>query len=1068
MATENKLPAKLARPRLHGVIERERLFALLDAERERPLVWIEGPPGAGKTTLVTTYLARDRVTTLWFRVDDGDSDPATFFSYLAQAVAALRPKRKLNLPALTPEYLMDLPGFARRYFRKLFAALPANSALVLDGYEAAAGGVLDDIVNIAVAEVPQGVRLLVTSRAAPPAALGHLAAKGALAGVSWDDLRLSPAEADAIAGEGRRAESESIETLHTLSDGWAAGFVVLLDHVRNAGGLQQHDPGALRGSLFAYFVNEMFARADKATRSVLIRTAVLSGFTGSLAEELCPGMQADTILARLYRQHYFLDRSMGEEPVYRYHALFRDFLLEQGRALLEPQERKELLVQAASLLVAHGQQEDAAALFFEAGAWHDAARSWCELAPRLMERGRNATLDKGISALPEQVIGEVPWLSFWLGMARLPFAPPAGRALLETAYAQFDAVGDSTGCLLACGGILDSYFLDWGDKRPADPWGKALQVLMRREGVFPSVDAEVRALASMFVLIFRAANHLTLVEEAWERAFVLLARLDEPIQRVALANFAGCICIFRGDWARMRTLVADIDASPNLSTVPPVHLIIWLVTKSVCLLHSGALAQSYAAIAQAEALAESNGVRILDGFIAGNGATTALNAGDVARAEVYADKMRAALNPARILDGAFHDWTRSALALARGDATAALKIARAAVEKSLACGAATAVAQNRCLVAQALLDLGQTAAALDEANEILAIATPSRLRVFEHTGLLLKSVALRRTGADVEALAMLSAALVTGRESDYAVFFAWVPAHFLQELFGIALEAKIETAYVRSIIRRLNVPPPDPEPDAWPWPVKVRTLGRFAVLKDYQPLHFTGKAQRKPMELLKALIGLGGHEVPIDTLVQVLWPEPREGDSHKAFDITVHRLRKLLGHDAAIVITDRRVTLNPDVVWLDVRSVERLLARVAPAQPGASTALADLTEAVPNLLDLYRGAFLADESDAPWLLATRDRLAAQFRRFVLRLGEHFEHAGHWADAANLYERGVEIDTLAETLYRRLMVCLHRQGQYAEAIEVFRRCRKMLAVVLGVKPSRETDEVYQQVLSAATN
>ena len=88
--------AKLSRPRLFGVIQRERLFALLDENRGRLLVWLSGPPGAGKTTLVATYLESRELTSLWYQVDPGDADPASFFHYLTVAARTLGGARRFR------------------------------------------------------------------------------------------------------------------------------------------------------------------------------------------------------------------------------------------------------------------------------------------------------------------------------------------------------------------------------------------------------------------------------------------------------------------------------------------------------------------------------------------------------------------------------------------------------------------------------------------------------------------------------------------------------------------------------------------------------------------------------------------------------------------------------------------------------------------------------------------------------------------------------------------------------------------------------------------------------------
>jgi ATP/maltotriose-dependent transcriptional regulator MalT len=87
--------AKLLRPRLHAPVARERLFALLDAARECPVVWVGAGPESGKTTLVASWIAARQSESLWYQLDSGDGDPATFFYYLRHALRAAAPRTRL-------------------------------------------------------------------------------------------------------------------------------------------------------------------------------------------------------------------------------------------------------------------------------------------------------------------------------------------------------------------------------------------------------------------------------------------------------------------------------------------------------------------------------------------------------------------------------------------------------------------------------------------------------------------------------------------------------------------------------------------------------------------------------------------------------------------------------------------------------------------------------------------------------------------------------------------------------------------------------------------------------------
>lgn len=115
--------SKITRPTLTGVFPRKRLFGLLDRLRKQPLIWISGPPGCGKTTLVASYIETRKLPCLWYQVDTGDADPATFFYYLGQAAKRASPQFRKPLPLLTPEYLQGIPIFTQRYFEELFRRL---------------------------------------------------------------------------------------------------------------------------------------------------------------------------------------------------------------------------------------------------------------------------------------------------------------------------------------------------------------------------------------------------------------------------------------------------------------------------------------------------------------------------------------------------------------------------------------------------------------------------------------------------------------------------------------------------------------------------------------------------------------------------------------------------------------------------------------------------------------------------------------------------------------------------------------------------------------------------------
>lgn len=250
------------------------------------------------------------------------------------------------------------------------------------------------------------------------------------------------------------------------------------------------------------------------------------------------------------------------------------------------------------------------------------------------------------------------------------------------------------------------------------------------------------------------------------------------------------------------------------------------------------------------------------------------------------------------------------------------------------------------------------------------------------------------------------------------------------------------------------------------WPLRVHTLGRFAIFCNGQLLEFNGKSPRKALELLQVLIAHGGREVDTAVLMRDLWQDDISGDLRNLFDNTLHRLRRLLGPVDVLNLHNAKLTLNPAHCWVDAWAFGRLSSVLIDGTGEFSGADSDqIVKEAEVALRLYSGHFLHNVTDDPWVFIYRDRLKSRFQRLVMAIGARWERAGEWESAANVYMRGLEVDNLSEAFYQQLMVCYQKTGEHAEALRVYRRCRELLSIVLGIVPSPKTERLRLASLNA---
>ena len=241
--------------------------------------------------------------------------------------------------------------------------------------------------------------------------------------------------------------------------------------------------------------------------------------------------------------------------------------------------------------------------------------------------------------------------------------------------------------------------------------------------------------------------------------------------------------------------------------------------------------------------------------------------------------------------------------------------------------------------------------------------------------------------------------------------------------------------------------------------VSIHFLGQFRILQNGRPLAFGRKAPRKPLALLKVLVASGGVRADTSVLSERLWPESEGDAARKSFDINLHRLRKVLGIQDLLTLSDGKLSFDSRKCWIDVWAFEDVVERIEGAiSQCPEPSYAEYPSLARELLGVYAGHFLEHETQEAWAVAFRDRLRAKFGRAVMSLAACLEQHRKWDQAAALYSRALELDNLAEPFYRRLMICYRELDETAEALKVYRRCRELLSVVFSIKPSAETEAI----------
>jgi len=581
-------------------------------------------------------------------------------------------------------------------------------------------------------------------------------------------------------------------------------------------------------------------------------------------------------------------------------------------------------------------------------------------------------------------------------------------------------------------------------------WVDALEQLLDRLDFAGAPDRERRVYVSLVLGTLYGAPDHRLLARAVERVERMLDEDMDVNSKVnaamVLLSYANLAC----DMPRARKAVQCATPLLEHDELTPFNLLWWKLRAGHYFYLAGEYEAGIDSLNGATQIADSHGFQHLRTTICLIASYQMLLLGalrDIRGARQWHERIAATASPARKMDSWHVAQSTVHLECARGNFTVMAEFAQKAFEAAKATGMLYLEILSILHRSEGLVILGRYQEARSELERLSRKISGTCFAHFECEVKLLEAYESLQGSQLQRASDLLREALTLVRTMEWPFpqefRFCGIPS----ELLAFAMRNGIETDQAVDIIRRQRIAPPSDSPEGWPWPVKIFTLGGFELYREGERLKFSGKAPRKQLALLKALIAFGGRNVPEERLMDAVWPEEEADASRKSLDITVLRLRKLLGSHEAIVVSDEAIGLNPQICWTDVWAFEHR-SEAAEGQLGVCGAA----------LELYRGNFLPGDADEPWAAKTRERLRNKFVRLAEAVALEEEKAGRWDQAIALYLKGLEADDLVEPFYQGLMRCYRALGRHAEAMSAYRRLRQLLSVVLGIAPSESTQSL----------
>jgi LuxR family maltose regulon positive regulatory protein len=400
-----------------GIVPRPHLIERLDdgLAKGASLTLVSAPAGFGKTTLVSEWIASCGRPVAWLSLDEGDSDPVRFISYLIAALQTIKSGIGESLLTALQAHQPPSNEVILTTLLNEINTISGKFILVLDDYHTIDSKAVDDALSFILVHQPPQIHLVIASREDPSLPLTRLRVRGQLTELRAANLRFTLAEiADFLNGMmGLNLTADGITALESRTEGWIAGLqlaALSMQGREDSASFIQAFTGSHRYVL-DYLVEEVLQQQPEPIRNFLLQTSILDRFCTPLCNAVTEREDSKEILDILEHRNLFIIPLDDRRQWYRYHRLFAD-VLQTHLTEAQPDRVTALHSGASEWYEKNGLPHDAIRHALAAKEFARAADLVESAFPITNFNRQFATLLGWLKALPDEVVLVRPVLCF--------------------------------------------------------------------------------------------------------------------------------------------------------------------------------------------------------------------------------------------------------------------------------------------------------------------------------------------------------------------------------------------------------------------------------------------------------------------------------------------------------------------------------------------------------------------------------------------------------------------------------------------------------------------------------